>query len=232
MQELKCYIYELDPDFVMITESWASDLIDDVVLKLQGYNIMRKDRQRKKGGGCILYCKSYLTAVMDSELTNFNDTEAVWCNLTTDNGNILMGVFYHSPSANSEQELDLHNMISMACDRQGEKIICRDFNHSSIDWGSLHSGAEGVKFVNLVQDCFLVQHVDQPTRGNNILDLVLSSNEALVENLLVNEPFGTSDHNAITFDLVTSVQIKVWTISYFDKLSAPVTRTTVSSPVV
>ena len=39
--------------------------------------------------------------------------------------------------------------------------------------------------------------VDEPTRENNILDLVLTANSDLINNLEVGEPF--SDHNSITF---------------------------------
>ena len=40
-----------------------------------------------------------------------------------------------------------------------------------------------------------------PTRGNNILDLVLATSEDLVENLKVDNAFSNSDHCIITFSL-------------------------------
>lgn len=53
----------------------------------------------------------------------------------------------------------------------------------------------------MVQDNFLYQNVLVPTRGENILDLVLSNREKLVTNLEVGEPLGNSDHNSIRFDI-------------------------------
>jgi hypothetical protein len=44
-------------------------------------------------------------------------------------------------------------------------------------------------------DSFLLQHVQEPTRENNVLDLVLSSTEGVVDNLEVKEHLGNSDHN-------------------------------------
>ena len=41
------------------------------------------------------------------------------------------------------------------------------------------------------------QHVLLPTRGDNILNFVMSNDEGLVENLMVSEPFGTSNHFVI-----------------------------------
>jgi ribonucleases P/MRP protein subunit RPP40 len=40
------------------------------------------------------------------------------------------------------------------------------------------------------------------TRGKNILDLVFTSEENMIENLTVGEPFGTSDHLVIRWDFV------------------------------
>ena len=45
-----------------------------------------------------------------------------------------------------------------------------DFNHEHIQWNSLEStGIEDQQFI------FFTQHVLEPTRGENVLDIVLSS---------------------------------------------------------
>ena len=56
----------------------------------------------------------------------------------------------------------------------------------------------------LVQDTFLVQHVTVPTRGDNILDLVLSSEQGMIEELKVIEHLANSDHNIVLFKAVVS----------------------------
>ena len=48
-----------------------------------------------------------------------------------------------------------------------------DFNHGHIQWNSLEStGIEDQQFLFLIQDSFLTQHVLEPTRGENVLDIV------------------------------------------------------------
>ena len=42
---------------------------------------------------------------------------------------------------------------------------------------------------------FLTQHVLEPTREKNVLDIVLSSQKELVDNVKIFEPLGNSDHN-------------------------------------
>ena len=51
-----------------------------------------------------------------------------------------------------------------------------DFSHGHIQWKSLENkGGDNQQFLVLIQDSFLTQHVLEPTRGENVLDIVLSS---------------------------------------------------------
>ena len=95
-------------------------------------------------------------------------------------------------------------------------LVMGDFNYPGIDWDCLESDSEGESFLNLVQDCFLFQHVLTPTRGNNILDLVLSSEEGMVEDLQVCEHLANSDHNMISFKLVCSTIINDTSRTVYD----------------
>ena len=77
-----------------------------------------------------------------------------------------------------------------------------DFNHGHIQWKFLESTmGEDQQFLVLIQDSFLTQHVLEPTRGDNVLDIVLSSQKELVDNVNIHEPLGKSDHNKIHFDI-------------------------------
>ena len=41
----------------------------------------------------------------------------------------------------------------------------------------------------------------EPTRGDNVLDIVLSSQKELVNTVKIHEPLGNSDHNQIHCDI-------------------------------
>ena len=61
-----------------------------------------------------------------------------------------------------------------------------DFNHGHIQWKSLEStGGKDQQFLLLIQDSFLTQHMLERTRGENVLDLVLSSQNELVDNVKI-----------------------------------------------
>ena len=69
-------------------------------------------------------------------------------------------------------------------------------------WKSVEStGGEDKKCLFLIQDSFLTQHVLEATRGENVLDKVLSSQKELVDNVKIHESLGYSDHNQIHFDI-------------------------------
>ena len=81
-----------------------------------------------------------------------------------------------------------------------------DFNRPGNKWESCEASGNEKKFLECIQDSFFTQHILLPTRGDNIMDLVMSNEEGLVENLTVGTStfgtFGTSDHCVIKWDKV------------------------------
>ena len=67
---------------------------------------------------------------------------------------------------------------------------------------------EDQPFLFLIHDIFLTQHVLEPTRGENALDIGLSSQNELVDNVKIHEPLGSSDRNQIHFDIKVKSQSK------------------------
>ena len=94
----------------------------------------------------------------------------------------------------------MHNAISEVS--KGDCIIMGDFNHGNIKWHSLQStGVEDQRFLCLVHDNFITQHVFEPTRAARVLDIVLSSQKEFVDNVVIQEPLGSSDHNQLHFNI-------------------------------
>ena len=54
-------------------------------------------------------------------------------------------------------------------------------------WEMLEANILSEEFLDLVNDCYLTQHVNTPTRDSNVLDLFFSSEDGMVENLHVKE---------------------------------------------
>ena len=80
-------------------------------------------------------------------------------------------------------------------------VIMGDFNYPNIDWNNLHTTRDGLDFMILIMDNFLCQHVNFPTRENNILDLFISSDPTIVNNLQCVGKLGSNDHVLILAEL-------------------------------
>ena len=127
-----------------------------------------------------------------------DESEALWVDLHTvvHSSKLIIGVCYRPPNVNEEVE----TMERAA--RAGAVIKMGDFNYPEIDWINGTSGTvKGQKFKNLLQDNFMVQFIEAPTRNDALLDLIISNHAELITNVQIKEHLGSSDHNMISFDV-------------------------------
>ena len=219
-EELELYINDEDIDIIGITETWLNSEISDSEINLDGYTIFRKDRDhanKTRGGGVALYVRSELSCVRRDDIVEVNFPETLWCNIDSNKESTLIGVCYRAPDSLQLQDEALYSLLGKVSLEQNVTIM-GDFNFRELNWGNLETIDESHLFIECLRDNFLSQLVNQPTRSNNYLDLILSSDENIVENVNVGEPFKTSDHQIIRFSLITRkpVQNKVTqTFNYY-----------------
>ena len=56
---------------------------------------------------------------------------------------------------------------------------------------------KSTKFLEFVLDCYFEQHVREPTRIKNVLDLVLTNDLEIKNGIQINAPVDTADHNVL-----------------------------------
>jgi hypothetical protein len=79
-------------------------------------------------------------------------------------------------------------------------IVVGDFNLSTVDWQCMTARDRHHRaFLNQIAPLGLQQLVHEPTRGNNILDLIFSQDDRLVYDVAVVDHLGRSDHSMVTF---------------------------------
>ena len=147
----------------------------------------------------LLYVKEEFNATERGDIKDEKFQESLWCDIKHKKEKILIGVCYRAPDATEDTSQGLCKLVEKVA---GERaLIMGDFNYH-IDWENLEAERPQDKmFMECINDNFLTQHVTEATRGCNILDLVITSDDRLVENVNVGENFGTSDHQIVTFDL-------------------------------
>ena len=199
--EMELFVGKQETDIIAITESWASEEILDAELALEGFVMFRRDRRRtpaQKGGGVLMYAREGL---MVEEILDLNsgNCEALWGRMLVKGKEITLGVCYRSMNNADEEDNALLETVDRAA--KNSVILMGDFNYPDINWEEGRASGKGEKFLDTVQNNFLYQHVKEPTRGMNILDLVLTDDLNMVDNVRCEAPFGRGDHAVVCFDV-------------------------------
>ena len=127
-----------------------------------------------------------------------------WCRvLDNQRREILIGVCYRTPSMGIF-DCDEHEQLRKLLEELDHKcvILMGDFNYGGIEWNgkvSLRETQDEMAFRECLEDHFYIQNVNSATRDERILDLVISNEPGMVEELEVIDPLASSDHNMITW---------------------------------
>ena len=72
------------------------------------------------------------------------------------------------------------------------------FNYGCINWQTFQAlEASSQQFLDCLEDCFLTQHVSEPTTGDSVPDLVITDEPSMVDGMNVYGQFSTSDQGRI-----------------------------------
>ncbi|GAB0203482.1 hypothetical protein GRJ2_002813800 [Grus japonensis] len=82
-----------------------------------------------------------------------------------------------------------------------------DFNHPDICWrGNTAECKQSRKFLECVDDNFLLQVIEEPTRRGAMLDLILTNKEGLVGDVKLKGSLGCSDHAMVEFRILRAAR--------------------------
>jgi hypothetical protein len=201
VNELSAAACDLNPDIIMVTESWCNSDISDAYLSINGYELkteLRMDRGDTgggRGGGLIVYARSGLQilkldqAVRHIQLVKFKVSD------------IILHLVYRPPSAPVDSITELAAIVKGAA--KGSLLV-GDFNLPDIDWARGEARGRAGEFCEAVRDSLMEQLVDFPTQvKGNTLDLVLTNIPERVDEVSEEGRLGKSDHTII----VTKVNV-------------------------
>ena len=200
--DLETLTYVENFDVIAITESWIDTRQRDFLAEygLPGYSIFSSERNGRAGGGVILYVKDSLYPVLIPK-PPIDNIDAVYVQLRNEtNDKLTFGLIYRPPAQSINTDNKLYEQLAEVCCVE-KTIILGDFNLPVTKWGEPLSSHTGLDLYNNLLESSLYQLVHQPTRVRNILDLVFTTSENLVSNIVVGEEFSSSDHRIVTFDV-------------------------------
>jgi hypothetical protein len=98
---------------------------------------------------------------------------------------VLVCVCYRPPNADAEFLQEFNRFVK-------DIIIIGDFNYPSAHWlngSGFSDSTTDIGFFDVLQEAGLFQLVNSPTRGQNLLDLLSTTNEYLIDNITVTDLF-------------------------------------------
>ena len=222
LPEFSLIVREHDPDIIGVNEVLPKSYnrkIYQEEFQIDGYEmIYHKNVSENKGRGSILYVKNGLT---NKELNLDIDFEE---NIITEiplsgSDKLICALIYRRGLSSSENNNKLIELLErLAALNPSHLLIMGDMNFADIDWPNLRckiNNTEDInyKFLECARDCYLFQHVSEPTRQRGtdqpkILDLVFTNEEHMINKVEQLAPLGKSDHSILKFDIICQVDKK------------------------
>lgn len=172
--------------FMAITESWLKSYITDAQISIKNYHTHRADREKRIGGGCLLYVHNSLVV---TESYSYSDRFNNLLVCSIDSINAVVAVIYRPPDSTAESFNNILNKLQEKIDelskdeRTPDIYILGDFNLPCIDWEyctispsqSTDVQRSCSTLLEFMDTNFLTQIIKDPTRKDSILDLVLTN---------------------------------------------------------
>ena len=186
-------------------------------LAMDGYTLFT-NAETKGVRGVAIYIKNHLNPVEPRIVKTLGVQEAiaVEIKLRGSDKQLIMAV-YRSPNSPSDNNSKLNDMIQeLHLSSYSHILLLGDFNYPELEWssgGSVGSYSQSTtSFIDAVNDSFLYQHVEFPTRHRpnqtpNILDLIFTNEESIVEQVTERAPLGKSDHVVINIKLRCYIEV-------------------------
>ena len=178
INELSCTVSEMEPDLILITETWCNSDITTAYLNIAGYELQpdlrvdREDTKGGRGGGLLVYSKAGLQILKLDSGATFKQH----CTFLVKD--IIFYLIYRSPSSPASNLTNLADLV-----RGAEKncVIIGDFNLPGIDWERGVATGHGKELLEAADNKLMSQLVEFSTQvKGNILDLVLTNMPEIV----------------------------------------------------
>ena len=219
-------------DIISVVETWLEDIpTPDATVSIPGFSLMRCDRLNRahnftNGGGVALYIKDSYKAI---EVSRFNNREckAIAAKCTLQIMPTIIFSVYNPPAACNTQN-STRELLEWLLNTINEHSNCRilllgDINLPDINWDAMQSSKESLSapehlMIELCDKSNLTQHNQHPSRETNanILDVVMSRPQDLVEDVQLLPSIANSDHFPLQITL---------------NISSPRTRTAQPKPL-
>jgi hypothetical protein len=196
LQDLKVFLKMHDTDILTISET---KLLNSDNVKIEGYNILRKQRDTNtRGGGVAIILKTDIPfTIVRLPATVFECTA-----IKLAHNNITVISIYNRP-LNKFRQTDLDQIVNSS----NNVIIAGDINARHIDWGNSYNNTNGITLKNYIDSHAVtinhpMTHTHFPANNNDpsTIDFFLLKNVTNYTQAIT-IPALKSDHNPVEFSI-------------------------------
>jgi endonuclease/exonuclease/phosphatase family metal-dependent hydrolase len=213
--------------FIALQETHLSEAILTAEIQIKGYSLYRSDRQGgRTHGGCAVYTRDDLTV---RELFKYSNNYCESQVLEIRELELLLINIYRPPSTPKQLFEETLEKIQKVIEEEAEKdesksksktlLALGDFNFPFLKWPSKRIYArdrepeqmasektQAMMMLDWAERNFMEQYIHSSTRQGNILDLVFSNSDSLINgySTIVNTVF--SDHNTLRLSLNVTIK--------------------------
>ena len=101
----------LNPDIIIITESWLKDIHDECLFHMDGFSLFRCDRRERNGGGVVVWIRSRLRIFSARELHIRNVSEALSIVFEYNKRKYALLAIYVPPNLNSTERHEISDFV-------------------------------------------------------------------------------------------------------------------------
>jgi hypothetical protein len=176
-------IDSVKPDIIVGTETWLTPYIKDHEIFLLDFNVYRSDRKSDKHGGVCIAIKNDIISDEEPELQT--NCEIVWAKISLAGSKAVHICAYYRHHVGDKESLEqLRLSLGRVTNIQTKPQIwvAGDMNFPGWDWKNNRLKKDCAfpglhhDFLDILEDNNLDQLIQEPTRGDNTLDLFLTNN--------------------------------------------------------
>ena len=193
--ELREIISRTNFDAFAISESWLTKNTPIDRYQINNFNIFRKDRSNKRGGGVAIYIRDHYKAKIIQTPCNKEIPEMIWVEVAAGNNKLAIGCLYKAPKIPCSVFVNSYDCLIQIYAKYDHTVLLGDFNVNMLD---LNSNNSKILLDSIIEPFSLTQFIDKPTRitdkSKTLIDLIFANKP---ENVLFSsccDAPGVSDH--------------------------------------
>lgn len=195
--------------FFSITETHLKNIHFDAEIAIEEYEVYRSDRKDRKQGGVAVYVHNSITV---NKVEKYSDGYCEAVMIYIKKAKLYITSIYRPPMSPEESFKECMKKVKSFTDKQTEcdHIMLGDFNFRFLNWNTETISTDGISsaetrqaeyFLNYTNTNLLTQVVDEATRKDSVLDLVLTTNSDIIHNTET-EQILKSDHKMVKCDII------------------------------